>query len=696
VAAKGSFSVTISAVDDASARIDAINRRIAAMRAPVDRVSKSLAKFGDTTGITALGRGMRGVAEQSLQAFENVTRLAGPLGAITGAASIAGMVRLTSEWAKFGSQLGFSAQRAGMSAGQLATLQGAARLAGSSAESLSSGLTTMNDKLALAARGFAPDATVAINALHLSTRNANGSLKTGAQVLPEFADKIAALHNPTEQAFYATALLGGAGEDLLKVLRGGSAALAENARQANRYGAMTDDQAAAARRLARSETAVAEAVEGLGNKISTKLEPYLTPMLNHMATWIADNPRAAASIVGVGTAAVGLVGTLGALRLAWVALGAARIAALGGGAAAAVGTAAGAAAGAGAASGAAEVATGFLGTLGSLGGRLIGAGGLNLAYQAANDPHIRARMDALRDHTFGPRAAHDAAQPPRPPPSNAPRPQGLAGSPFGNLISRGEGGYSSVNLGAAGGYGSGTENLSQKTVAQVMADQALGKYNAAGRYQIIAPTLRAAAAHTRDQDHRRRRPEDPSHRVPARHENDRQHDRECLPRCASGRDRYVDGGMTMGTKGTARALLRRLRRKVRGATDPATTEPLYDVVPGGVMGCRFCNALRELFQFKWETDLGRFDRLTTEGGCSPTVPGSRHALIERGDEYSSFRTVNPPIDPGPRGMPVIWFRNVDVVEAGDAANEPRPSREVMRRRAKLTAALEGLMRTHRE
>jgi hypothetical protein len=66
---------------------------------------------------------------------------------------------------------------------------------------------------------------------------------------------------------------------------------------------------------------------------------------------------------------------------------------------------------------------------------------------------------------------------------------GLASSPLAALISRGEGGYNSVNRGAAGGYKSGTENLENMTVAEVMAAQKSGKFNAAGKYQVIAGTL---------------------------------------------------------------------------------------------------------------------------------------------------------------------------------------------------------------
>ncbi|WP_175920389.1 mannosyl-glycoprotein endo-beta-N-acetylglucosamidase [Burkholderia pyrrocinia] len=69
----------------------------------------------------------------------------------------------------------------------------------------------------------------------------------------------------------------------------------------------------------------------------------------------------------------------------------------------------------------------------------------------------------------------------------------LADTAFGHLIARGEGDYNSVNRGARGGYRAGTENLEGMTLAQVMAAQRAGQFNAAGRYQIIGSTLAEAA-----------------------------------------------------------------------------------------------------------------------------------------------------------------------------------------------------------
>ncbi|MCA8160554.1 mannosyl-glycoprotein endo-beta-N-acetylglucosamidase [Burkholderia cepacia] len=109
--------------------------------------------------------------------------------------------------------------------------------------------------------------------------------------------------------------------------------------------------------------------------------------------------------------------------------------------------------------------------------------------------------------TSGP---ENLTQPPQQPQPQLPAPQiervsipddsGLAGrlgqladTAFGKLIARGEGDYNSVNRGARGGYRAGTENLEGMTLAQVMAAQRAGQFNAAGRYQIIGSTLAEAA-----------------------------------------------------------------------------------------------------------------------------------------------------------------------------------------------------------
>ena len=62
----------------------------------------------------------------------------------------------------------------------------------------------------------------------------------------------------------------------------------------------------------------------------------------------------------------------------------------------------------------------------------------------------------------------------------------IADSAFAKLISKGEGGYNSVNRGAKG---AGTADLENMSVYDVFAAQKRGEFGAAGRYQLINSTL---------------------------------------------------------------------------------------------------------------------------------------------------------------------------------------------------------------
>jgi hypothetical protein len=317
------IKITITGVDRASKTLDQINARIAAMRAPADRMAKSIAKFGDVTGLTTLGKEMRNVAQHSLEAFGNVTRLVGPLGAITGAASLAGMAKLTAEWADLNSKIGFAAQRAGIGAGQLNALQGAAQLAGSSAASLASGITTLNDNLFNATAGRAPEAIQAFNYLGIAFHDAAGHSRAAAAVLPELADKLAGIQDPTMQAQLATMLLGGAAEELLPFLRRGAAGIAEYTAIAQRLNPVTEANVVAANQLREAQVELSLAARGVGNSIATALEPELTPLLRDLATWLGNNRELigqdvkqfvdtlATTVVGLAKGTNELVGHLG-------------------------------------------------------------------------------------------------------------------------------------------------------------------------------------------------------------------------------------------------------------------------------------------------------------------------------------------------------------------------------------------------
>ena len=282
--------IVISAQDDASKTIADLQKRLKELEGKVGGVGKRLNEANSKSdGLRKLGTGMRDLGRESLGAFQNIGRIVTPLGLITGAASIGGLAQLTERWAQMGARLGFAAQRAGVTTSQLSGLQGAARLAGSSAESLTSGLTSLSDNLTNAAAGRAPEAIMAFNYLGVSVRDATGKVRTANDALPELADRIAGIRNPTIQAQVATMLFGGAAEDLLPFLRMGSAGIKEYTDKAREYGAINDRASAAANELRKKQVELTLAVEGVGNSIAEHLEPVLGPMILDLATWLKNN-----------------------------------------------------------------------------------------------------------------------------------------------------------------------------------------------------------------------------------------------------------------------------------------------------------------------------------------------------------------------------------------------------------------------
>jgi hypothetical protein len=292
------FAVTITAVDQASKQIDAINKKIADLQRPVQRLQRSIAKFADVSGLASVGRSFERLGRYALQAFQSISRIVEPLAAISGAVSVAGLVRLSTVFGDFGQKLQNAARRAGETTDQLQALQGAARLSGSSGESLTGGMTHLNDALTDVVAGRAPEVAVMMNTLGISFRDAKGGARQAIDVLPELADKIARLKNPALQARVATTLLGGAAEDLLPFLRRGAAGIAEYVQLSRKYGVVTEEGAAKAVALRRAQTELSLAVEGLTNSIGEKLAPILMPVLQGMADWIAVNRQWIATEIG--------------------------------------------------------------------------------------------------------------------------------------------------------------------------------------------------------------------------------------------------------------------------------------------------------------------------------------------------------------------------------------------------------------
>ncbi len=288
----GAYTIVISATDLASGvfdaankRVEALNKRVAAATAPFRRFGESLEKFSKVTGLTEIATGFGNVARTGTDAFRSLSRIVEPLAAIIGVSSIAGIYKLTTAWGEFASVLGNQAQRAGASASQLYVLQNAARLAGVDAETLTGGITALNDNLRNAAFGGAPAFLNVLSNLGISFEDLQRM--NPEQRLKVLADALAKVRSPTDRALFTKELFGG--EGIIPFLNAGAAGISAWEEAARRLGGtMTPDDIARAQALRQAQVGLAESVTGLGNAIANILGPALTPLLSETSGVVAS------------------------------------------------------------------------------------------------------------------------------------------------------------------------------------------------------------------------------------------------------------------------------------------------------------------------------------------------------------------------------------------------------------------------
>ena len=497
--ASNAFSVTISAVDKASAQLDAINKRMAAMNAPAERFTKSLAKFDEVSGINRLAEGMGSLGNNALGAFRAVERLAGPMGAITSAASVGGLVALVGNYAALGNTLRNTAGVLNMPTDQLSRMQNAFRLSGATAEDATQAVRGMSATLYDAYYKKDDAARARLKAQGVDWQDAKGNIADTGHALEQLSEHLETYaDNRTKVSGMASV---GVGEGAFPALAQGVAAYRKALEDSDRTGAnWTRKMAENAATVKKDWNRLALDLEGIGLKIADDWSGVVDRILQASSRLIEDHPDAvkhAAEVGGVGAAVGGpLVGPRVARSLLRKLRGApaagegeagAGAGAEAGAGAGAAGAEAGAAAGAEAGAGAAAGGFGVGGLL-----RFGGPIGAFIAsfWPKTIDPN-NTEAAILKEN----RAAEAVLGPYSQGGTTSNLLGKLANSQLGKLLARGEAGkadYNAVNRGAAGNYAAGMENLVNMTVEQVQAAQKAHKFNAAGRYQIIGPTLDAA------------------------------------------------------------------------------------------------------------------------------------------------------------------------------------------------------------
>lgn len=171
----------------------------------------------------------------------------------------------------------------------------AASLSDVNSEKLGVGLKSLN-ALLTEAQKYGSEASKEFARLGIRTRDASGHVRSADDVLGSIADKMAKLPEGPRRAALSLKLLGKAGADLVPVLQGGSAALAEARQEARDLGLVIDsDTIKAGDDLGDSFTKLQAVGRSLGATFGREVLPYLQELATASLAWWKANRQLVAS-----------------------------------------------------------------------------------------------------------------------------------------------------------------------------------------------------------------------------------------------------------------------------------------------------------------------------------------------------------------------------------------------------------------
>jgi hypothetical protein len=210
-------------------------------------------------------------ADSKMKAVANAAKVAG---AVIGTALVAGAAGLANEMRKMINsmdELGKAAQKVGMTTESLSSFRYAAELSGISAESLSQSLIKLNKAAAEGNKG--------LDAMGISAKNADGSLKSTEQLLVEVADKFSKYEDSAAKSALATSVFGRAGAEMIPFLNLGAEGLAKMQKEAEALGIVIGSKASAqAEAFNDNLTRLSMIKKGIVNQITTAMLPSLVAL----------------------------------------------------------------------------------------------------------------------------------------------------------------------------------------------------------------------------------------------------------------------------------------------------------------------------------------------------------------------------------------------------------------------------------
>jgi hypothetical protein len=268
-----SLSLIIKAVDRVTAPLRGIFGKVKAASAGITGALDKVGLPVFTNSLKNVGGAIGGVGSAVASSTQRLLGLGATLGLTTAALNL-----FFQGFADATGAIGDTAERTGISRERFQELSFAAKLTGSSAETLGGALQKMQINVGAATAG-SKELKEMFKGLGINIKDASGKLKSSDALFDTFVDRISKIKDPSLQAQAAVKIFGKSATELLPLIRGGGAGIKEMADEARRLGLVISDSA-----IREGETfgdtldTLHAALSGVGNTIGSSLVPQLNKL----------------------------------------------------------------------------------------------------------------------------------------------------------------------------------------------------------------------------------------------------------------------------------------------------------------------------------------------------------------------------------------------------------------------------------
>jgi hypothetical protein len=186
-----------------------------------------------------------------------------------------------------------AAEKVGLPTAEFSKLNYAAKLADVSMETLEKSLGKLIKSQAAGLKATSEQAKI-FNALGVSIKNADGSLRSSSDVLGQFADRFKLLKGSPEAIAAGLKIFGRGFQEMIPLLERGSEGLREAGAEADRFGVTLSDSVGKAAEEANENIKRLHTVfDGLAQQVVAALLPQLNNLLTWAVAFVADGKGAA-------------------------------------------------------------------------------------------------------------------------------------------------------------------------------------------------------------------------------------------------------------------------------------------------------------------------------------------------------------------------------------------------------------------